>query len=104
MKNFRTYQLAKETYLNAKNIELPNHEKDQLSRAALSIALNLAEGYGRSTTKDKKRFFNIAFASLRECQALVELSEIKEKKLSDQFDQLGAMIFKLIKNIKNFRN
>ena len=103
MKNFRTYNLAKEVYLKVKHIDLPSHEKDQLSRASLSIALNLAEGYGRMTSKDKKRFFSIAFASLRECQAIMELSEIKEQELNLQFNQLGAMIYQLMKKMKFYR-
>ena len=37
--------------------------KDQLDRASTSIALNIAEGNGKYTPKDRCRFFDIAHAS-----------------------------------------
>ena len=54
-------------------MQLSGHLKDQLLRASSSIALNLAEGSGRFGIKDQKRFFHIAFGSLRECQAILDL-------------------------------
>lgn len=47
---------------------------DQLNRAALSIATNLAEGNGRFTRPDRRSFFTIAQGSTQECVPLLEIA------------------------------
>ena len=76
------------------------HLKEQLSRAAASIALNLAEGRGRATLADQKRFFHIAMGSVRECQAILTLSELEASESFRLLDVLGAHLYKLIKNAR----
>ena len=53
--------------------------RDQIIGAAISVPLNLAEGSGRSTTKDTRNFFRIARASLFELIPLIDI--IYELKL-----------------------
>ena len=50
--------------------------RDQLERAAASICLNLAEGCGRSTRRDRLHFFSIAQGSAMECAAAIDLLRV----------------------------
>lgn len=54
---------------------------DQLNRAALSVATNLAEGNGRFTKADRKNFFGIGRGSAQECVPLLELA--RRRRLLD---------------------
>ncbi len=55
------------------NKSLPGYIRNQYGRANLSIMLNLAEGSGRTTNKDRKNFFIIARGSVFECVAIIDL-------------------------------
>ena len=98
MKNFRTFQLAVEFYKCTRTLPLSGTLKEQLSRAAPSIALNLAEGQGKGTSKDQARFFQIAFGSMRECQAIFILADLENTQAWKLLDNLAAHLYKLIKN------
>ena len=50
----------------------------QLDRASTSIALNIAEGNGRSLPRDRCRFFDIAKGSALECTAALDILVAKE--------------------------
>ena len=89
-RNFRTFELAVEFYHLTTALALPRHLRDQLSRAASSVALNLAEGSGRSSKAEQKRFFDIAFGSLRECQAVLDLCLPRKHKAVACADKLAA--------------
>jgi four helix bundle protein len=56
---------------------------DQLNRAALSIAANIAEGNGRFTKPDRRHFFGIARGSVQECVPLLELA-LRRRLLKEQ--------------------
>ena len=96
--HFRTFELAVNFYHSVTKLKLTRHLEDQLQRAASSVALNLAEGNARRTKADKVRFFNIAFASLKECQAVLMLAHQKDPSIDVTLDKLAAHIYKLIKS------
>ena len=50
--------------------------KDQLIRASQAIPLNIAEGNGKATEGDRRRFFEIARGSALECSAVQDVLEI----------------------------
>ncbi len=95
MKNFRSYQLAVKFYKKSLELKLPYYLKDQLRRASSSVACNLAEGYGRQTFKDRRRFYFQALGSIRECQSLLELGDIDQSDFLDLLDHLAAGVYKL---------
>ena len=97
MKNFRCYQLAKSQYLELKDLQLPRYQADQLRRASLSVCLNLAEGSGKASVKDRRRFYEIALASHREVQALIDLIPLTEQ--ARIADQLGGGLFNLVRKL-----
>lgn len=79
---------------------------DQLNRAALSIATNIAEGNGRFTKPDRKNFFTIARGSVQECVPLLEvarrrglLENSKHEALLQDLEIIAKMISGLINGL-----
>ncbi|MBL9149887.1 MAG: four helix bundle protein [Phycisphaerae bacterium] len=79
---------------------------DQLTRAAISIATNIAEGNGRFAPGDRGQFFGIARGSAHECVALLELSrrrslvnDTDHAVLYSELDEICRMINGLIRGI-----
>ena len=58
--------------------------KDQLDRPSNSIPLNIAEGNGKYTPKDRCRFFDIAQGSSLECAAGLDVLVAKGKLTIEQ--------------------
>ncbi|MBM3997585.1 MAG: four helix bundle protein [Planctomycetes bacterium] len=58
--------------------------KDQLDRASTSIPLNIAEGNGKYSLKDRCRFFDIAHGSTLECAAALDVMVAKKKLTVEQ--------------------
>jgi four helix bundle protein len=96
MKTFRTFDLAVQFYRQTATLSTRRELKDQLARAASSVALNLAEGRGKPTHKDQVRFFHIAMGSVRECQAILLLANLQASQAWLTLDCLAAHLFKLI--------
>jgi four helix bundle protein len=79
----------------------------QLSRAAMSIAPNIAEGNGRATKADRYNFFTIARGSVQECVPLLEiavrgglLSVEDYRRLSGELEHIARMLSGLINRLE----
>ncbi len=104
MKTFRTLDLSVEFYEMSEHSDIKGNLRDQLLRAASSISLNLSEGNAKGSVKDKTRYFQTAYASLRECQTIFKLAKIQDPELLKKADHLGGCLYKLLKSeIKPFR-
>jgi four helix bundle protein len=80
----------------------------QMRRCAVSVPANIAEGYMRSGTKEKVRFYNIAQASLVELEYYLDFSErlgylkgTASKKLKELKDDTGKLLNGYIRAIRN---
>ena len=73
------YHLALELHvLAAQLVPVQNRVlRDQLERASLSAVLNLAEGAGRRSVREKRRFYTIARGSATECAAAVDVLRLR---------------------------
>jgi four helix bundle protein len=83
---------------------------DQMNRAALSIATNIAEGNGRFTIRDRKNFFGIARGSVQECVPLLELAHRRglidapsHLRFKSDLEEIAKMISGLIKSLDNHK-
>ena len=83
---------------------------DQLNRAALSIAANIAEGNGRFTKPDRRNFFGIARGSAQECVPLLELASRQSllpmeqhQVLKSQLEELSRMLSGLIGSLEKHK-
>ncbi|HET6528439.1 MAG TPA: four helix bundle protein [Balneolaceae bacterium] len=76
----------------------------QLRRASVSVTSNISEGEARRTNKEKRRFYEIACASVVEIDAQIEIAlELNfvnrqdVQKLSSLLNECFAMLSKLKK-------
>ncbi len=99
--NLRVYQLSEELADKIWDIVLgwDNFAKDtvgkQVVRSADSIGANLAEGEGRGSYQDNRRFIKIARGSLQETQHWLRRA-FKRKLLTEgQIEQLKPLIAQL---------
>ena len=81
--------------------------KDQMTRAAVSIASNIAEGAERDSKAEFIRFLHIAKGSSAELRTQVYIAQqIKvvpvqlEKELISELKSISSMIHALIKSLK----
>jgi four helix bundle protein len=85
--------------------KFPREEKyvltDQIRRAVLSIALNIAEGWGRRTKKDFGRFISNAIGSILEVIACLKIAQdlnyVNDKEVESLDELLKELYFKLLK-------
>ncbi len=69
---------------------------DQLKRASLSIPLNIAEGYGKRTDKDRARFYDIARGSAHECGAILDALNVLNLVEEDEIERGKGLVYRVV--------
>lgn len=80
--------------------------KDQLDRASTSIPLNIAEGNGKFSERDRSRFLEMARGSALECAACLDVLLVRklvsEQQVSGQKENLARIVQMLIGLLRKF--
>ena len=80
--------------------------KDQLDRASTSIPLNIAEGNGKFSARDRARFFEMARGSAVECAACLDVLVVrkltKEEPVAAQKERLVRIVEMLVGLLRRF--
>jgi four helix bundle protein len=111
MKTYRDLQvwqksmtLVAEIYKSSKRF--PKDEvyglTSQMRRSAISIPSNMAEGYGRNSTKEYIHFLRIATGSLYELQTQIEISmnlQYLDKGAFDKLYELSREIERMLSSL-----
>jgi four helix bundle protein len=91
-------------FLNA--ISAKAAAKDQLDRASTSIPLNIAEGNGKFSAKDRARFFEMARGSALECAACLDVLLVRKLASEEQVilaeERLSRIVQMLIGLLRKF--
>ena len=114
MKSFRELEvwqvgmaLTRDVYEILKSFPLEERYAlcDQIRRSAVSVVSNIAEGFGRDSTKDYLHFLAMSRGSLFELETQLELAEsigyvIISKEIRDKIDHVGRMLNSLSAKLK----
>lgn len=80
--------------------------KDQLDRASTSIPLNISEGNGKFSAKDRARFFEVARGSALECAACLDVLIARQLVTDEQVipakERLSRIVQMLIGLLRKF--
>ena len=118
MSGYKTMQVYQRGYAAAKSVyrmteKYPKDEAygitDQMRRASVSIALNVAEGYAKKESQQEfKRFLMMAIGSANEMSVLLDFSKEfgyidaeTHEKASREYDEISRMLNVLIQRISD---
>ncbi len=102
----KAHDLVLLVYKATKNF--PEDEKfaltNQLRRAAVSITSNIAEGFGRNTSKDKVHFYSMSKGSLLEVQSQLYIAKDLGYIKFEDFNIFENQIVEIAKMISGLKN
>ena len=108
MRNFRNYDIWKDSMLLAKNIchhtkNFPQYSAitNQIQRSAISIPSNIAEGASRASSAEFARYLEISIGSAFELETQIELSYYSQYIDEENYKQLISDVVSLEKRISS---
>lgn len=107
--NLIVYQQAKELVklVYALIKKFPSDERyalcDQLRRSVISIPSNIAEGMGRMAEKEQGHFINIAFGSLMEVLAQIDIAKDLDYITKEEYTQVESLVDEIGKMLSSLR-
>ncbi|HBB01179.1 MAG: four helix bundle protein [Bacteroidetes bacterium GWD2_45_23] len=111
MKNFRELKVWEKSHLLALDIYkmtagFPKEEQygltSQIRRAAVSIGLNIAEGCGRGSDSDFRRFLYFSFGSACEVEYCLLLVHDLNYLSSDSYEEIQNQLEEIKKMLSSF--
>lgn len=101
----QTKELVKLVYRLMK--KFPSDERyalcDQLRRSVISIPSNIAEGMGRIAEKEQSHFINIAFGSLMEVLAQMDIAKDLEYISQEEYLHIEKLVNEISKMLSSLR-
>lgn len=104
----KSMELVKEVYRITDSF--PPEERfgliSQLRRATVSVVSNISEGEARRTGREKRRFYEIACASLVEIDAQIEISLELEFISNNEIQKISGLLnecFAILSKLKKTR-
>ncbi len=70
--------------------------RNQLARASTSVPLNLAEGNGKFSMRDRARYFQIACGSALECAACLDVIVAREMKAGAELQRGKELLLEIV--------
>ena len=107
--NFPVYKDIKKFVKNIYRVssKFPKEEQfgitSQIRRAAISIALNLAEGSDRGSDREFRRFINIALGSLNETVAVLDIGHENDFINTKNYDIMLSQAESIAKQLSGLR-
>lgn len=104
-KNLIVYQKSKDLVMQVYALlkQFPDEERfalcGQIRRAAISIPSNIAEGMARMSNKDQSHFLNIAYGSLMELYAQLDIAHDLGYINQNEYDKIEISINEIDKMI-----
>jgi four helix bundle protein len=102
LKSEEVYSKLLQSVLNEKSLN--PRIKDQLRRASSSIVLNIAEGAGKYSKRDKKNYYLTARASAQECVAALRLIKIERHISEKDYDEFYDDFVEIAKMLSGLIN